>query len=264
MINQKRGFVFIATLGFLFLSMAVWVEALTKPDLKVTELTADQQTTMTVPLRIKFALRILNVGTGTGTTVPFKTRLYYRRTSTAVWTALCDWTSGGLGPSGSAYLGRTLDFTEGGIYYFKAEVDADNNIVEYSEGNNTKTLTKTFAAGTPDLTPINLAAAITSTTSSGTSYVKVEWDVKNIGDGKAAGSFVTVLYVSRNGGSYAEVQRYTRYNLDKNLSLHFSRSAPYTDFNSLRFRVITDATYLIHERQEGNNTLHSNVVTKRP
>jgi hypothetical protein len=263
MINQRRGFVFIATLEFLFLLTAGWVEALTKPDLKVTELTAEKLTTTTVPLRIKVALRILNAGTTTGA-VTFKTRLSYRRSSTAAWETLYDWSSGALGPNGGAYYSRTFDFTEGGIYYFKAEVDADKNVTEYSEGNNTKTLTETFAAGTPDLTPTNLAAAITSTTSSGTSYVKVEWDVKNIGDGKAAGSFVTVLYVSRNSGSYAEVQRYTRYNLDKNLSLHFSRSAPYTDFNSLRFRVITDATYLIHERQEGNNTLHSNVVTKRP
>jgi len=263
MIHQRHGLFLSAALGFLFLSTAVRVEALTKPDLKVTELTAERQTTTSVPLQIKVALRILNVGTATGA-VTFQTRLYYKTSSSAAWQTLYDWSSGALGPNGGAYYSRTFDFTEGGTYYFKAEVDADKNVAEYSEGNNTKTLTKTFAAGTPDLTPENLVAAITSTSSSGASYVKVEWDVKNIGDGKAAGSFVTVLYVSRNGGSYAEVQRYTRSNLDKNLSFHFSRSASFTDFNSLRFKVITDATYLIHERMEGNNTLHSNAVTKQP
>lgn len=252
-----------AALGFLFLLSAVRVEAYTKPDLKVTELTAERQTTMSVPLRIKVALRIKNVGTATGA-VTFQTRLYYKRSYSAAWQPLYDWTSGAMGTNGGAYYSRNFDFTVGGTYYFKAAVDANNNVAEYSETNNTKTLTKTFAAGTPDLIPLNLVAAITSTSSSGTSYVKVEWDIKNIGDGKAAGSFVTVLYVSKNSGSYAEVQRYTRYNLDKNISLHFSRSASYTNFNSLRFKVFTDATYLIHERLEGNNTLHSNAVTKLP
>ncbi|MCX6566261.1 MAG: hypothetical protein NTW38_07550 [Candidatus Aminicenantes bacterium] len=227
MIHQKRGLVFAAALGFLFLSTAVRVEALTKPDLKVTELTAERQTTMTVPLRIKVALRILNSGTATGS-AHIETRLYYKRHYGDAWLALYDWSSGALGANGGAYYSRTFDFTEGGTYYFKAEVDANNNVAEYSEGNNTKTLTKTFTAGTPDLTPLNLIATITSTSSSGTSYVKVEWDVKNFGDGKA------------------------------------SRSTPYTDFNTLRFKVITDETHLIQERMEGNNTLHSNSVTKRP
>ena len=261
--HQRRVLVLAAVLGFLSVSTVPRLEALTKPDLKVTELTAEKQTTMSVPLRVKVALRILNVGTSTGA-VTFQTRLSYKTSSSAPWQPLYDWSSGALGPNGGAYYSRTFDFQEGGTYYYKAEVDADNNVVEYSDGNNTKTLTKTFTAGTPDLTPQNLVAAITSTTSSGTSYVKVEWDVKNIGDGKAAGSFVTVLYVSRNSGSYAEVQRYTRSNLDKNISIRFSRTATYTGFNSLRFKVITDATHVVTERMEGNNTLHSNAVIKQP
>jgi hypothetical protein len=263
MIHPNRTVALMPVLIFLFLAWAGRAEAATKPDLKVTALTAEKRTTMSVPLRIDVGVRILNAGIATGS-VQFITRLYYTTHSSSPWQPLYDWTSGALGPNGGAYYSRTFDFTEGGTYYFKAEVDANNNVVESSESNNSKTLTKTFAAGTPDLTPVNLAGTITHTSSSGASTVKVEWDVQNIGDGKASGSFVTVLYVSKNGGSYSEVQSYTRSNLEKNASLHFSHTSSFTDFSSLRFRVITDTTHTITERQEGNNTLHSEAVVKRP
>jgi hypothetical protein len=263
MVHQNRGVALFGVLGFLFLAWDMQAEAATKPDLKVTVLTAEKQTTMAVPLRIDVVVRILNTGTATGA-LQFKTRLFYRRQSSSPWQPLFDWTSGALGVNGGAYYSRAFDFTEGGTYYFKAVADDDNDVAESSETNNSKTLTKTFAAGTPDLTPANLVGTITHTSSSGASTVKVEWDVQNIGDGKALGSFVTVLYVSKNGGSYSEAQSYTRSNLEKDASLHFSRSSSYTDFNSLRFRVITDTTHKITERQEGNNTLHSDAVIKRP
>jgi subtilase family serine protease len=242
-----------------FLAGQVAVPA-TKPDLKVTELTAERISTMSVPLRIDIHLHIKNVGIGSGAT-QFVTRLYYRMHSNESWQTLYDWSSGALAANGGATYTRTFDFTEGGTYYFKAEVDANNNVMESSESNNTKTLTKTFSAGTPDLTVANLVASELNRPTSGSMRIKIDWDVENIGDGKASGSFVTVLYVSKNTGSYAEVQRYTRSNLEKNGSLHFSRTASYSNFNSLRFKVMTDETHKIQERQEGNNTVHSNSVT---
>jgi hypothetical protein len=261
MVQQRRFIIFLALIFFLFFFSVARSEAATKPDLKVTELTAVRQTTMAVPLRIEIHIHIKNTGTATGA-VHFVTRLFYRLHSNDAWQKLYDWSSGAMGSNGGAAYNRTFDFTEGGTYYFKAEVDADKEVAESSEGNNTKTLTKTYQAGTPDLTVNNLNASKLSTSASGSVSVKVEWDIKNIGDGKASGSFVTVLYVSKNTGSYSEVQRYTRSNLEKNATLHFTRTASYTNFNSLRFKVITDETHKIQERQEGNNTAHSNSITR--
>jgi subtilase family serine protease len=262
MAPSKRLFIQLAAIGVLFsFPHAPSAASATKPDLKVTELTAERVSTMSVPLRIEINLHIKNVGAGTGAT-QFVTRLSYRRQTNAAWQVLYDWNSGAVAANGGAAYSRTFDFTEGGTYYFKAEVDANSNVAESSEGNNTKTLTESFQAGTPDLTISNLVASELSATASGSKRVKVDWDVQNIGDGKASGSFVTVLYLSKNTGPYNEVQRYTRSNLEKNNSLHFSHTATYTDFNSLRFRVMTDEAHAIQERQEGNNTVHSNSITK--
>jgi hypothetical protein len=59
-----------------------------------------------------------------------------------------------------------------------------------------------------------------------------------------------------------EVQRYIRSNLDKNTSTHFTKTASYTNFNSLRFKVTTDETRKIQEKLEGNNTAFSNTITR--
>jgi hypothetical protein len=75
-------------------------------------------------------------------------------------------------------------------------------------------------------------------------------------------SFVTVLYVSKNSGSYSEVQRYTRSNLNKNTSTHFTKTTSYTNFNSLKFKVTTDETHKIQEKLEGNNTAFSNTIPR--
>ena len=73
---------------------------------------------------------------------------------------------------------------------------------------------------------------------------------------------MTVLYVSKNSESYSEVQRYTRSNLDKNTSTHFTKTASYTNFNSPRFKVTTDETHKIQEKLEGNNTAFFNTITR--
>jgi len=252
---------FVIVLVLFLFSAISWAAAASKPDLKVTELTAARQSTQAVPLRIEITVRIHNSGSGTGAT-HFVTRLFYRTKTSDPWQQLYDWTSGATASGGGAVYGRTFDFTDGGTYYFKAVVDVDNEVAESSEGNNTKTLTKTFQAGTPDLIVNNLTASTVNTTSSGAMNVKIEWDVENIGDGKATGSFVTVLYVSKNSGSYSEVQRYTRSNLNKNTSTHFTKTTSYTNFNSLKFKVTTDETHKIQEKLEGNNTAFSNTITR--
>jgi hypothetical protein len=261
MSRKKIVLIFLgAALGLLFSSVS-WPTPPTKPDLKVTELTAEQKPNLTIPLRLEITVHIKNTGAATGA-VHFVTRLSYRMHSSDPWQQLQDWSSGALGANGGAVYTKTFDFTEGGTYYFKAEVDANNEVAESAEGNNTKTLTKTFQAGTSDLIVKNLVATSLHTSASGSMSVKAEWDVENIGDGKASGSFVTVLYVSKNGGSYSEVQRYTRSNLNSNGTLHFSKTSSYTNFNSLRFKVTTDETHTIEEKLEGNNTAFSNTITR--
>jgi hypothetical protein len=232
-----------------------------KPDLRVTELTLTQVATTSVPLRIKVRVAIKNYGESTGAARSV-TRLSFRKTSSAPWQKLNEWAAGAVARNGGANYEKTFDFQEGRLYFFLAEVDAAKSVSETSETNNTRTTSRSFNAGTPDLTVQNLAATLNSVSSTGTWSVKVEWDVKNAGDGKAAGSFVTVLSVSKNGGGYSEVQRYTRSNLDAGRSTHISRTGSYSDLTSLKFKVEADATHGIHERAEGNNIAYSETLRR--
>ena len=228
-----------------------------KPDLRVTELLAEKVTTDTVPLRLRVTLAIKNFGASTGG--GFKTRLYLKRKISDPFAPLQEFQSGARSTNGGDRWQKTFDFQEGGSYYFKAEVDADNQIAETAEANNTKTLTKTFQGGIPDLSVANLTARFVSVTSS-SAHARIDWDVENIGDGKAVGSFVTVLKVSRNGGSFAELARFTRTTLDRGKSFHYYKDITYSDVRSLRFMVVADATHVIHERGEGNNTAYSETI----
>jgi hypothetical protein len=113
--------------------------------------------------------------------------------------------------------------------------------------------------GTPDLSVANLAAKFVSVTSS-SAHARIDWDVENIGDGKAVGTFVTVLKVSKNGSSFAELARFTRTSLDQGKSFHYFKDVTYSDVRSLRFMVVADATHIIHERGEGNNTAYTETI----
>jgi hypothetical protein len=162
----------------------------------VMELSVEQIHVTTVPLRVKVDLQIRNFGATTHG--GFTTRLSYKTKSSAAYTTLYDFHSATRAPSGGDRWTRSFDFQQGGTYYFKAEVDADKQIAESAEGNNVKILVKNFASGTPDLTVKNVSASFRSVTSSA-ARARVEWDVENVGDGNASGSFVMVLKVSKNG-----------------------------------------------------------------
>ena len=235
----------------------VWASPPAKADLRVVGLSVEQIQVSTVPLRVKVTLEIKNFGATTSG--GFKTRLSYRTKSTAPYTPLYDFNSGVRQPNGGDRWARTFDFQEGGTYYFKAEVDADKQITETAEGNNTKTLVKSFVGGTPDLTVKNVAAQFKSVTASA-ARARVDWDVENAGDGKATGSFVTVLKVSKNGRSFAELGRYTKAGLGQGQSAHYFKEVSYADAHSLRFMILVDATNTIHESHEGNNTAYSETI----
>jgi hypothetical protein len=229
-----------------------------KPDLRCSELTADKVETMEVPLRVRVFFVVKNFGTGNF--AAYTCRLSYRKGASGAWQAVQDYTVPFSPPNNGAQWHKLIDLAEGGTYTFKVEVDVNHVITESNEGNNTKTVTKTFSSGTPDLTVTNVDAQITHTTSSGTVYTKVTWDVENIGDGKASGSFVTVIKVSKNNGTFVELARYTRSNLQAGSAYHFTDNHSFTGVNKLKFRIQTDATGAITERSNANNTADSGTL----
>ena len=235
----------------------VWASPQAKPDLRVVGLSVEQIQVSAVPLRVKVTLEIKNFGATTSG--GFKTRLSYRTKSTAPYTTLYDFQSGVRQPNGGDRWDRTFDFQEGGTYYFKAEVDADKQIAETAEGNNTKTLAKSFVGGTPDLTIKNVTAQFKSVTASA-ARARVDWDVENAGDGKATGSFVVALKVSKNGSSFAELARFTKAGLGPGQTVHSFKEISYADARSLRFMIVVDATNTLHESHEGNNTAYSETI----
>lgn len=255
--NRRFALRIVVAVAILVPSTAILVRSQAKADLRVTELSAVKVPSETVPLRVRVTVEIRNFGASTASS--FTTRLSYKTSSSAPYAALNDFHSAVRLPNGGDRWEKTFDFQEGGTYYFKAETDADKQIAESLEGNNTKTLVKSFVGGTPDLAVKNLAAKFVSVTSS-SAHARIDWDVENIGDGKVVGSFVTVLKVSKNGSNFAELARFTRTNLDKAKSLHFFKDITYADARSLRFMVVADATNAIHERSQNNNTVYSETI----
>ena len=234
-----------------------------KPDLIVSELTVSRIDSSVIPLRMHIGVSIKNRGNIHTPSVTCITRLYYRLHSTDPWQTLHDFTTGSLPAGSTRPFSQDFDFTIGGTYHFKAVADAGQAIAESSESNNTKFLTKTFAAGTPDLTVENLTVATVQVYTNGNWKVLVEWDVNNIGDGKAQGSFTTLLKVYKNSSvSGADLQSYSRSNLEAGHSLHFSKTTTFTNVNSLRFKVTADSSAKIHEKREDNNSAQTPTLNK--
>ena len=232
-----------------------------KPDLRIEVLEVTQVPTNAVPLRLTAKITMKNYGCGTGAT-SFVTRLSYRKTSSAPYQTLWDFPSGAASQGGGATWTKTFDFDAGGIYYFKAEADVNQAVAESSEGNNIKTLSHTFNAGQPDLVVENLNAVLTSVSASGTWSTKVEFDIANTGTGKALGSFVNVVKVSKNGGGMVELARYTASNLDAGQRRHFSKTTSFTGVTSIKFQVLADDTHVISEKSEANNSEYSQVLKR--
>jgi hypothetical protein len=255
--GKARLSFFLVWLSATFFTAADAV-ATDKPDVSIYSIAAERVETMAVPLRIN--VTVVTKNGGRGYAQHFNCRLSYRRSSSAPWQSLDTWHRDGL------YTGQTFshvtqrDFNEGGTYFFKADADCDAELAESSEGNNIHYYSKSFAAGIPDLAVSNLSAIIKSVNPSGAWSVKVEWDLENMGDGKAEGSFVTILKVSRNNGSYAEVQRYTVSNFDKAQTKHYTKTSSYSGVTSLKFEVRADDLHTIHESNENNNIAYSEVL----
>jgi len=240
------------------LFMAENAAATDKPDLSIYSIAAVRVQTMAVPLRINVTAVTKNGGRGYAQ--HFNCRLSCRRSSSAPWQSLDTWHRDGLNTGQTFSHVTQRDFNEGGMYYFKAEADCDGELAESSEGNNIRYYSKSFSAGIPDLVVSSLSAVIKSVSSSGVWSVKVEWDLENKGSGKAEGSFVTILKVSRNNGSYAEVQRYTTSNLNKDQKKHYTKTSSYSGATSLKFEVRADDTHTIHESSENNNIAYSETL----
>lgn len=229
-----------------------------KPDLRCAELSVEKVPTMEVPLRVRVHLWVKNFGPGSSES--YVAHLSHRKGSSGAWSLDHEYPLPFSPPNGGAVWNPTIDLPEGGTYTFKVEVDVTKKVTETNEGNNIRTVTKTFAAGTPDLTVTDLVARVTRKTVSGTVHVQVDWDVANIGDGKAAGSFVTVLKVAKNGSPFVELARFTRSNLQPKAKLHISKTQSFTEVTRLKFRVETDATHVLTERSNANNSVDSDLL----
>jgi hypothetical protein len=235
--------------------------ATTKPDMRISEMTVERVNTVSVPLRVKVRLRTHNYGDSTGA-ASFVTRLSYRQKSSDPWQPLQEWTSGAVGSGGGAIYEKTFDLPITGYVSltFQGLVDATNKVDESSESNNTRTTSKSFYAGVPDLTIENLTAAITSVSSSGTWNTRVEFDLANVGTGRAVGSCVTVLKVSKSSGSFAELSRWTSSNLDPGKKVHYTKTSSFSNVTSLKFQAVADEIHQITEVSQSNNTVTSSVI----
>ena len=257
----KTSFGWVLGCGILMLSaLAAGATTTVKPDLTIASISAEPVETTLVPLRLKVTVVVKNQGRAYAQ--HFNCRLFYRLSSSAPWQELETWHRDGLNISQTFSHVIQRDFTEGATYFFKAQADCDLELSESSEGNNIRYYSKSFTAGTPDLVVSNLVASILSVSSSGTWRVKVDWDVENIGDGKAVGASVTVLKSSVNGAAYSEVQRYTLYSLDKGLKHPYTRTISYSGIQSVRFQVKADDLNKIHERNESNNISYSETLRR--
>lgn len=229
-----------------------------KPDLRCTALSVEKVETKEVPLRVRVHLEVHNKGVGSNP--HYAARLVYRKGSSGPWTTVKEFPLP-PGPSGGgAIWNPVVDLQEGGTYTFKVEVDFANQVSESNEGNNSKSITKTFQGGTPDLVVENVVAGITRTAANGAISTRVTWDVRNIGDGKADGLFVTVLKVSKDGGPFVELARKSKSNLNAGAKVQFTQNHNFTSVKKLKFRIETDATRTIHEHSESNNDADSQVV----
>jgi hypothetical protein len=258
----KASLSWVLGCGILMLSaLAAGATPTAKPDLTNSAISAERVETTLVPLRFKVTVEVKNRGQAYAQ--HFNCRLSYRLSSSAPWQELETWHRDGLNLNQTFSHVTQKDFTEGGTYYFKAEADCDQELSESSESNNIRYYSKSFMAGTPDLTVENLTAATVNVYSNGNWAVKSEWDVKNLGDGKASGSFVVLLRVYKDSSAAgADLQSYTRYNLDKGASIHFSKTTTFSNINAVHFKVIADSTGKLYEKSESNNSATSNTLSK--
>lgn len=231
------------------------------PDLRVTQFTVEQVRSVSVPLRVKAAVMMKNYGGATGD-APYVTRLSYRQKRSDAWQTLEEWKGHPLTEGGGARYEQFYDLPLTGrvTLTFRVVLDAEGQVKEHSRGNNTRTVTESFYAGVPDLAVEDLEAGIAKITSKGAWHTKVQFDVANVGTGRAQGPFVTVLKVCRDDGGYTEIARWTLSNLAPGARHHFKESAVFSDVESLKFFVSVDDGQAVMEKENQNNTAYSDLV----
>ena len=233
-------------------------DTLSGPDLVCTDLSLEKVETMQVPLRLEIHVAVKN--SGPGDSQGFTTRLSYRKDDSVSWTTVRELSSP-FTPAGSDTVwDQTVDLEEGGTYTFKVEVDPQGEISETNEDNNVATVTEDFVVGTPDLTVTNVRASATPGQRRGAVLATLEWDVQNIGNGPAVPNFVTVVQVSRNGGAFVELARYSRSDLAAGASHHYTETYSFANATWLRFRILTDVTNTVSERSNANNSADSHLL----
>ena len=107
-----------------------------KPDLKIDEFKVIKVETQEVPLRLEIFLSIKNTGNAAADKV-FVVSLFYRTSPSDPWSKLQDSSFGPLAVNEEKQFTKTFDFEKSGTHFFKAELDADKEIAESNEENNT-------------------------------------------------------------------------------------------------------------------------------
>ena len=231
------------------------------PDLRLTAFTVDQVRSVSTPLRLKIAIMMKNYGAPTGDT-PYVTRLTYRQKRSDPWQTLEEWEGNPLANGGGARYEQYFDLPLTGrvTLTFRATLNADGSLKEKSRRSNAKTLTQSFHAGVPDLAVENLEAGLVEVTSGGAWKSRVEFDVANVGTGRAEGTFLTVLKVCKSGGGYTELARWSISNMAPGAKRHFKKTASFAEVESLKFFVSVDEGQAIMEKENQNNTAYSDLV----
>ncbi len=161
-----------------------------QPDLRVTRLLFNQ-----VDCNDSLCLRVqvdMHNG-GEATKGPVDVRLSYRMGSSSQWTFLETFHFAPQAHNHDTGASKRFAFKESGAYCFRAEIDPENKVQAASPTKSLDSECKPYVAGIADPAPYSLT--IRNCTNGCSGFLRI----KNLGDGKLAGTIKWALECSLNG-----------------------------------------------------------------
>ena len=148
-----------------------------------------------------------------------------------------------------------------GNYYLIAKVDADSTVYESNEGNNTTVRTGQVSIAVPSLPDLIVNVVIQQRDSAfyPNSYLWIKGTARNIGTATAASGWVGRLYLSTDAtldGADELVGSITFGSLapNTNVSIATTATVPVNAWGNYYLLYVVDASGVISESNEGNNT----------
>lgn len=216
-----------------------------KPDLKVSNIYTSPSTPE-AGVSAQLYISVSNVGTA-GTSNTFYTKWYvdgeYKNTLT----------HNGLEKDSTTITPIGITFNVAKTFIIRAVTDTSNSVTESDEGNNDRTLSVT-PTGYKDLKAVDIWISPASPNEGDT--VNVYWKVDNSGTKDITETFYTRLYHKIGDGAFAYVAQWYTSGLLWNQYAHVDNS-PYqlTLTSGLHtFKIVTDATSVVSEKDETDNT----------